>query len=478
MPTNRPPTRVRADDRGSKSRAAAPDTPSGRTEATHSERPVTMRILVHDFAGHAFPMDLSRGLAARGHDVLHVYCRDVPAGQGDLTSTGGVRVHAVPVRGGFSRYSLTRRPAQEVAYGRDVATVLDRARPDVVVSGNAPLMAQRRIQRAAHRRGAAFVYWLQDVLGVGTTAALSRRLGAAGRAAGAALLSLESRMLRDSDAVVPITPDFCGLVVGRGVRPDVVEVIENWAPLGDLPTRPRRNAWSRAQGLDDTFVFLYTGTLGYKHDPSLLLELAKSCESTPDACVVVVSEGLGAEYLKAQRDVRGLTRLRVLPYQPYCALPDVLAAGDVLTALLTEDAGVFSVPSKVLSYLCASRPLLAALPERNQAAHLLREAGCALIVRPGDAEAFTAAAGRLRADTALRARLGAAGRRHAITRFDSQITAARFEAVAERAYERRAARAAPAPPYRRSPGAHLRVRRCVGAASGPEGPTPTGGPSR
>ena len=33
-----------------------------------------MRILVHDFSGHPFQMQLSRELARRGHDVLHVDC--------------------------------------------------------------------------------------------------------------------------------------------------------------------------------------------------------------------------------------------------------------------------------------------------------------------------------------------------------------------------------------------------------------------
>ena len=33
-----------------------------------------MRILVHDYAGHPFQVQLSRALAQRGHDVLHAYC--------------------------------------------------------------------------------------------------------------------------------------------------------------------------------------------------------------------------------------------------------------------------------------------------------------------------------------------------------------------------------------------------------------------
>ena len=32
-----------------------------------------MRIVLHDYPGHAFPVQLSRALAARGHQVLHIW---------------------------------------------------------------------------------------------------------------------------------------------------------------------------------------------------------------------------------------------------------------------------------------------------------------------------------------------------------------------------------------------------------------------
>ena len=33
-----------------------------------------MKIIVHDYAGHPFQVQLSRRLASRGHEVLHLYC--------------------------------------------------------------------------------------------------------------------------------------------------------------------------------------------------------------------------------------------------------------------------------------------------------------------------------------------------------------------------------------------------------------------
>lgn len=41
-----------------------------------------MRILVHDYAGYAFPLQLSRALARRHHQVLHLYSGSFQAPKG------------------------------------------------------------------------------------------------------------------------------------------------------------------------------------------------------------------------------------------------------------------------------------------------------------------------------------------------------------------------------------------------------------
>lgn len=50
--------------------------------------------------------------------------------------------------------------------------------------------------------------------------------------------------------------------------------------------------------------------------------------------------------------------LEVLPFQACEGLRGVTGAADVLIAILEADAGVFSVPSEVLSYFCGSPPTL------------------------------------------------------------------------------------------------------------------------
>jgi glycosyltransferase involved in cell wall biosynthesis len=124
-----------------------------------------------------------------------------------------------------------------------------------------------------------------------------------------------------------------------------------------------------------------------------------------------------------------MSNVVILPFQAYDRLPEVLASADVLVALLERDAGVFSVPSKVLSYHAAGRPILAAIPRENLSAGVLAASGAGIVVDANDADGFVVAARRLATDPELRARLADAGRRYAEATFRIDGIADRFEAV-------------------------------------------------
>jgi glycosyltransferase involved in cell wall biosynthesis len=382
-----------------------------------------VRVVVHDYVGHPFQAQLARALAARGHDVLHVHCPSFRTGKGRVEPAPddppGLEFATVGLGEEFAKYDIRRRVAQELAAGKELAGRIAAFRPEAVLSANTPLFVQRSLLRATHASGARFVFWQQDVI-----SAAARR--AAGAAAGFAAGLLERRLVRRSDAVVPVSEDFLPLLRRWGVDEQRVTVIENWAPLDELPQLPRDNAWAAEHGLAASAVFLYSGTLGLKHDPSLLLELARWA-GTRDALVVVVSEGPGADWLSARAGE--VAALRLLPYQPYDRLPGVLASADVLVTLLEPAAAGFSVPSKVLTYLCAGRPQLASVGKDNLAARVVERSGGGLVVPPSDPSALVAAAEELLGDPERRNELGRRARAYAEKAFDIDAIAARFEDV-------------------------------------------------
>ena len=388
-----------------------------------------VKVLLHDYAGHPFPVGLSHELARRGHSVTHCYDANVVTPHGDLSvgpdDPHGLSIVSLTSGAQLEKHALIKRWRQERAYGRVLARfILDQA-PDVVLSANTPLGSQAYAISASRSVGARFVFWVQDLYGIGIDRAVRARIPLAGGMIGRHFLRTEQRLLAASDAVVAISDDFSDFIRKAGVSPPNLTVIENWGPIADFDAADRQSSWKDLYGLAGKFLFLYSGTLGLKHNPELVAAVARAFASDPDVAVVVASEGVGADWLRGL----ALPNLHVLGFQPYGQLPSMLRSADVLLAVLEPEASVFSVPSKVLTYMCAGRPVLAAIPSENLAARLITRAGAGVVVQPSRSEAFVASARALFVNPELRQSQGQAGRRHAERHFRIEEIANRFEEV-------------------------------------------------
>jgi len=395
-----------------------------------------MRLLVHDYAGHPFQIQLSRELAKMGHEVLHAFAGSLQTPRGDLVkgeqdaASFSVREVAMDPDYAKYKYSFVRRRNMEVGYGKQVAQLIRTWKPEGVISSNTPTETQDPIVKATHEVNARFVYWLQDFYSLAVDKLVRKKIPVVGGLIGNYYRRMEGRQLRASHQVVAITEDFAPILTQEfGVPDDRITVIPNWAPIDTLPVCEKDNDWSRHHGLQDKFVYLYTGTLGMKHNPELLLGLAEQYRNHDKVRIVVISEGIGAEWLAEQKKEQQRGNLLLMPYQDFSAMPQVLGTGDVLCAVLEEDAGVFSVPSKVLTYLCAARALLLAVPQVNLAARIIHQQKAGLTVPPADVPAFLEAAELLRANPHLAARCAQKARDYAKNTFKIQEIAVKFENI-------------------------------------------------
>lgn len=114
---------------------------------------------------------------------------------------------------------------------------------------------------------------------------------------------------------------------------------------------------------------------------------------------------------------------------PFADLPALLGGADVMVAFIEPEAGIYSVPSKILSYLSAGRPVLGAMPCQNLATRLLEAHQAGLVCGCADTEAFLANAQRLAEDSALRTAMGEHARSYALRAFDIENIGERFLGV-------------------------------------------------
>ena len=334
-----------------------------------------MRILVHDYSGHPFQVELSRELSRRGHEVTHSYCEAHQSGKGHLTAEPGEQIRFDPIACGdqLDKGRFVRRLFKELGYGVQLMKQIRRIRPDVVMIGNAPIPTMTLAVAALMLLRTPWTFWQQDVQAVAARSFAGRQLSSAFRAVAAGMDVAERWCARRAAAIVVIADSFLDVHRRWGTHAKTT-VIPNWAPLNEIYPVDRKNDWAVEQHLDDTRTLLYSGTLGLKHNPALLVRLARAViDHGQPVRLAVVNEGPAGEILRREAGRLGVP-LTLLPFQPYERLPEVLGTGDVLVVVLEHGAGAFSVPSKTLSYLCAGRPVLGLMPGENLAAHLIAKA--------------------------------------------------------------------------------------------------------
>jgi glycosyltransferase involved in cell wall biosynthesis len=277
-----------------------------------------------------------------------------------------------------------------------------------------------------------WVFWHQDIYSAAMGDELRRRMPRPVAAPAAAAFSrIESWCARSADHIVAIGDAFTRIYPDWRVDLDRVSVIPNWAPLEDIvPTdRDTTTAASIFPEAGKSRRLLYAGTLGRKHNPLLLVDLLRDARAAGlDVTLTVVSEGEAADDLAAAARDDSALPLRVVPFQPAEILAEVLGSADVLVGLLEPEATEFSIPSKVLSYMAAGRPILGLMPASNPAAADIRECG-GFVADPTAEGARQGAAwlAEIGADIEQLAQIGKATRAVAETRFNPDRVTNQFE---------------------------------------------------
>ena len=400
-----------------------------------------MQIVLHDFSGHPFQAELSRKLAGRGHTVDHVFSEQYVSGKGHLRrqpdDADGLTFSGITIRTPFKKYAAFGRLRFERAYAKHWIKQLEQQQVDQVVACNIPLFALVRFARYARRRKLPWVFWHQDIYSFALADELRRRLPGPIAGLGARILiGLERWCAKQAAHMVAIGPAFTAVYDEWGIPASRTSVIPNWAPLKDVHPVDRDNGrTSDLFDADADLRLLYAGTLGRKHNPLLLVELLRTVrDSGIEAALTVVSEGEPTDELAAiARREPGLS-MRVLPFQPADDLPDVLGSADVLVALLEPDATKFSIPSKVLSYMAAGRPILGLMPADNPAAtDILASGGFVTEPTSEAAERSTTWLAELVKDPDAVAEIGRRTRVVAEQKFEAESITDQFETVLQTA---------------------------------------------
>jgi len=377
-----------------------------------------MRIVVLDYSGHIPQADLARSLAKLGHNVRHLYCSDYVSGRGaverEATDPIDLEFLNISIKKDFNRYNLLERLKHESAIAKEFWEKIQEFNPNHTIFSNVPLFAMSRLAKKMQHHNRPYLFWWQDVYSIAIGNAL-KRFGVLSWPIRHYLISLEKNILKGAQSVVAISPNFEPIF--RSWKQDLnkFSMYPNWTPIKLFPKKQPSPANVNRK------IAVYAGTLGLKHRPELLLQLADDSKFKEiGGVVVVVSEGYGRKFLEKPENKR--QNIELHDFLPITVLGQLFADASVLIAVLEPVASTFSVPSKVMSYLSAGKPIVASIDPNNASAKILTEIGAGIVISPDDqAIEFVNAVNKIMSNNKLAIAMSKAGIKYSTEHFNSTM---------------------------------------------------------
>ena len=243
------------------------------------------------------------------------------------------------------------------------------------------------------------------------------------------LFALERFVYARAGIITVIAGRMQRRILGKSVPADKVHLIPNFVDVNDMVPLPKANEFSRAHGLDRTFVVTYAGNMGPAQGLETVLDAAALLTHTSGLRFLLVGGGVLHDRLEAVARDRGLSNVLILPHQPYGMVPQIYATSDLCLVPLAINTGSDAVPSKVYRIMACARPVLACADPESDLAELVRLSRCGTVVPPGSPAALAQAISDAMRNPSACIEMGQAGRAHALAHYSREAVSARYEAL-------------------------------------------------
>lgn len=400
-----------------------------------------MRLLIlslqyaPEFTSNAIVMTgLAQQLAARGHHVTvlagtpHYQLPRVPPGYGWRLFRREVRAGVKVIRC-WAFPKSTGKVAKLANYASFTLTSLIAGllteRPETVIIVSPPFWLGWNALLLGTFRRCPVIYNAQDLFPDAYLASREVREGWPARA----MSRLMTRIYRATDRITVITDSFAEAIAARGIAREKVVVIPNFVDTTAVTPLPRDNSFRRRHELDDRFVIMYAGNIGYTHGAEMLVDAAKKLAEIPDLLFLVIGGGSKQADLARLARERRVANMQFLPTQPPAVLAEMLAAADVFVLTSKPGVGRTSFPGRIYNFLLAARPVIASIDEDSDLAKTLRSGGAGIVTAPGNVEDFCRAITDLYQDPAQRESLGRSGAEYMARHYSPQAVVDQYEAL-------------------------------------------------
>jgi colanic acid biosynthesis glycosyl transferase WcaI len=301
--------------------------------------------------------------------------------QREITATGIeiIRCLAFP----STKSTLFNRGLENSSFGITAAIALAwLPKPQVIYANTWPLLATGLLAAVARLRRIPIVISVQDTYP--ESLFVQKRIGQDSSLA-RALVWLDKKIATSAAALVVLSERFKELYIRtRRMPAEKLHVVPNWGNLVVEDIHPaERMEFRKQKGIPEgAFCFVYAGNIGAAaglEDVILAFE-----ELLDDPNIYLLIAGSGSRLESCQKLAGRLGLERVIFHSPWQESETSQVLGLADTFILPTNGGqaLASVPSKLITYMFAARPVLAVAEPGSDVELVIRAAGCGWALPP------------------------------------------------------------------------------------------------
>jgi colanic acid biosynthesis glycosyl transferase WcaI len=311
----------------------------------------------------------------------------------------GMQIYRVRVYAAEDKSSIAKRIA---AYGSfsllSILRGMTLPKHDVILVPSPPLSNGVIGDFLSRLRGTPFIYNVQDVWPDVAVRAGVLKKGRAIRH----LKKMESYVYRRAAQISVISEGFRRNLLAKGVPDGKISVIPNFIDTEFVTPLPKQNYFSRKHALENKFVVLFAGNMGFSQGLEVALNAAKLLEGNEEIKFLMVGNGAARNASVNYCESAKLNNVEFLPFQAHEDVPAMYGAADVCLIPLKRGFTMESVPCKLFTIMAAGKPSIAAVDYHSDTWELIQDARCGICVEPENPRALADTINRYYFDASAR----------------------------------------------------------------------------
>lgn len=316
--------------------------------------------------------------------------------------------------------SMLSRWLENISFGvTSMLALLFSARADVVYSNSWPIFASGFTALACKIRHIPLILSIQDMY---PESLLTQGRLTSDHWVYRILFAIDRWIARQANGMIVLSADFArSYAQSRQLDPARLHVIPNWVDQDSI-TLMEKCVYRQEVGISaDALVLVYGGNIGKAAGVDSLIDAMGQLH--PHREVILLIAGSGSQLEVCQKKAAQTPHARILFHSPWNSddTSKVLAAADILILPTQGTQSLASVPSKLLSYLLAARPVLAVVLPQSDTAQAITDAGCGWVTLPDDIVSLTQKIEEvIQLPPETLACMGIAGREYALNHFTTE----------------------------------------------------------